>query len=80
MDRRHLLKQIGGGFGAVALQHLIHNDALGDSSVGSGGGLHHRPKVRRVIQLFMTGGASPMDTFDYKPNMYGMDGKIIPIN
>jgi hypothetical protein len=30
-------------------------------------GLHHRAKVKRVIQLFMNGGVSQMDTFDYKP-------------
>jgi HPt (histidine-containing phosphotransfer) domain-containing protein len=30
---------------------------------------HHPPKVKRIIQLFMTGGASPMDTFDYKPEL-----------
>lgn len=39
------------------------------------GGLHHRAKVRRVIQLFMTGGASPMDTFDYKPALEKLHGQ-----
>ena len=33
------------------------------------GGLHHPAKVRRVIQLFMNGGVSQMDTFDYKPEL-----------
>ena len=33
------------------------------------GGLHHRARVRRVIQLFMNGGVSQMDTFDYKPEL-----------
>ena len=32
-------------------------------------------KVRRVIQLFMTGGASPMDTFDYKPELERLHGQ-----
>ena len=32
-------------------------------------------KVRRVIQLFMTGGTSPMDTFDYKPELERLHGQ-----
>ena len=39
------------------------------------GGLHHRAKVKRVVQLFMNGGASPMDTFDYKPQLEKLHGK-----
>ncbi len=36
---------------------------------------HHTPRVRRVIQLFMNGGASPMDTFDWKPELERQHGK-----
>ena len=39
------------------------------------GGLHHRAKVKRVIQLFMNGGASQMDTFDYKPELAKLHGQ-----
>ena len=39
------------------------------------GGLHHRAKVKRVVQLFMNGGASPMDTFDYKPRLAELNGQ-----
>lgn len=39
------------------------------------GGLHHPAVVKRVIQLFMTGGASPMDTFDYKPELERLHGQ-----
>jgi hypothetical protein len=42
---------------------------------GLNGGLHHRAKVKRVIQLFMNGGVSPMDTFDPKPRLTELDGK-----
>jgi len=38
-------------------------------------GLHHPPKVKRIIQLFMTGGASPMDTYDYKPELERLHGQ-----
>ena len=32
------------------------------------GGLHHPPKAKRVVQMFMGGAASHVDTFDYKPS------------
>ena len=39
------------------------------------GGLHHPAKVRRVIQLFMNGGVSQMDTFDHKPALAKLHGQ-----
>jgi hypothetical protein len=39
------------------------------------GGLHHPAKARRVIQLFMNGGVSQMDTFDPKPRLAELDGR-----
>src|SRR5207248_3749219 len=39
------------------------------------GGLHHPAKAKRVIQLFMNGGVSQPDTFDYKPELDERDGK-----
>ena len=38
---------------------------------------HFAPKAKSVIFLFMYGGPSHVDTFDYKPAMVGMDGKTI---
>lgn len=40
-------------------------------------GLHHGAKVRRVIQLFMNGGASQVDTFDYKPSLEKHHGQSV---
>lgn len=40
---------------------------------------HHVPKAKSIIFLFMYGGPSQVDTFDYKPDLYGLDGKTIPI-
>ena len=40
---------------------------------------HFKPKARAVIFLFMYGGPSQVDTFDYKPKLYGLDGKTIKI-
>lgn len=39
------------------------------------GGLHHPPKAKRVVQLFMSGGASQCDTFDYKPRLIQDHGR-----
>ena len=39
------------------------------------GGLHHVAKAKRVVQLFMNGGASPMDTFDFKPELEKKHGQ-----
>ena len=69
--RREMLARLGGGFGSLALAHLLtQSGALGAPGVlQHAGGLHHPPKVKRVIQLFMNGGVSQMDTFDYKPEL-----------
>ena len=64
LTRRDWLWRLGGGLGGIALTHLLRE-----------GGLHHRPRARRVIQLFMNGGASQMDTFDHKPMLTKHHGK-----
>ncbi|OWK37537.1 DUF1501 domain-containing protein [Fimbriiglobus ruber] len=77
-SRRGFLWQVGGGFGGVALAHLLARDAAAGPDRPRpefNGGLHHKAKVRRVIQLFMNGGASPMDTFDYKPELARLHGQ-----
>ncbi len=71
---------MGSGFGGVALAHLLGaSDVRADEgekpAADLNGGLHHRAKVKRVIQLFMNGGASPMDTFDYKPRLAELHGQ-----
>src|ERR1051326_3289929 len=72
-SRREFL-QSAGGFGAVALAHLLGAENA-RANPALNGGLHHPAKVKRVIHLFMNGGASPMDTFDYKPKLAELDGK-----
>ena len=75
MQRRSFLWQSGGGFGGLAFAHLLAGDTFGSPRPELNGGLHHVAKVKRVIQLFMTGGASPMDTFDYKPVLEKLHGQ-----
>jgi hypothetical protein len=71
--RRDFLR-MAGGFGTVALAHMLGmEEALGGPvQIGSP---DHPVKVKRIIHLFMNGGASPMDTFDYKPRLAELDGK-----
>jgi len=74
LTRRELLMSTGGGFGALALSQLLANESPRPEL---NGGLHHRAKVRRVIQLFMNGGASQMDTFDYKAELEKRHGEKV---
>lgn len=81
IHRRQLL-QSGSGFALLALSQLLGRDniAFGGERSQHADGFpvrHHRPKVQRVIQLFMTGGASPMDTFDYKPELERLHGQML---
>ncbi len=81
ISRRELLLGVGSGFGGLALSHLLgQSDLRAEPNAAPGaadlnGGLHHRAKVKRVVQLFMNGGASPMDTFDYKPRLSELAGQ-----
>ncbi len=43
-------------------------------------GLHHEPRAQRVIFLFMHGGPSHVDTFDYKPALQRADGQSLPFS
>ncbi len=69
VNRRTLLSQVGGGFGAVALAGLLSSEGLlgADDEAGTVRVLHHPPRARRVVQLFMAGAASHIDLFDHKP-------------
>ncbi|MFO1497197.1 MAG: DUF1501 domain-containing protein [Verrucomicrobiota bacterium] len=80
LDRREFLWRFGGGLGGVALIHLLGRDGLlANTSPGRdpalNGGLHHRAKAKRVVQLFMSGAASQCDTFDYKPELIRRHGQ-----
>ena len=75
LTRRDALARVGCGFGGLALVHLLATDALAAPRPELDGGIHHKAKARRVIQLFMNGGASQMDTFDYKPELSKRHGQ-----
>lgn len=79
MTRRELLWQLGGGLGGVALTDLLArcSDAAPDRKPRPeyNGGIDHAAKARRVVQIFLNGGMSQMDTFDYKPALEKHHGK-----
>ena len=66
-SRREFLWNSGGGLGGIALAAMLGKDALAEPDGKLGGVLHHPPRAKRVVQLFMGGAASHIDLFDYKP-------------
>lgn len=88
--RREFLWQTGAGFTGVALAGMLDDEFLARQTVAADGVTafknplapkkpHHDPKAKSVIFLYMYGGPSHIDTFDYKPTMKGMDGKTIKV-
>jgi hypothetical protein len=73
--RRKFLANVGGGFVGIALAHLLGQNESSANTKDLHGGIHHTAKVKRIVQLFMNGGASPMDTFDPKPRLAELDGQ-----
>jgi hypothetical protein len=87
--RREFLWETGAGFGSAALASMLARDGgftnlAAASDAGFTNPLAARPataaaRAKSVIFLFMYGGPSHIDTFDYKPGMVGMDGKTVDI-
>lgn len=72
--RRRFLQQTGAGFGTLALAALLERDRL-LAGPAEAPGTHHPPRAKRVVQLFMSGAASQVDTFDYKPELIRRAGQ-----
>ena len=60
--RRDMLARCANGFGALALSALLRDRAFGADAAGVG--LHHPPKARNVIFLYMDGGPSQVPAQD----------------
>ncbi len=77
LSRRDALRQIGAGFGTLGLASVWSQTALISETAHAATtpipsplapkAPHFAPKAKHVIQLFMPGGPSQVDTFDYKP-------------
>jgi hypothetical protein len=85
LTRRHFFGRSTTGIGAAALTSLLqpvafshsaeHADAAGRSVPPR---LHFAPRAKRVIFLFMSGGPSSIDLFDYKPGLQKFEGQELP--
>src|SRR5262245_46578939 len=84
-SRREFLLKAGGGFGALALAHLLGRDGLlaAGPATDPARPLTPRPpqlapRAKAVIFLFMEGGPSHLDTFDPKPELTRLHGQKLP--
>jgi Protein of unknown function (DUF1501) len=79
MTRRELLRRAGGGFGTVALAGMLARTGYAaPANPLAPKTPHFRPKAKSVIWLFMNGGCSQVDTWDYKPELQKRDGQALP--
>ena len=85
MSRRAMLQQSALGFGNLALASLVADQSLvAEETINRRLNPlapltpHFTPRAKRVIFLFMKGGPSHVDTFEYKPKLQRDDGKELP--
>ncbi|MCA9056622.1 MAG: DUF1501 domain-containing protein, partial [Planctomycetaceae bacterium] len=88
--RREFLWQSGAGFGGAALAGMLGDDFFARQTLAADGSIPfanplapkdpmHPAPAKAVIFLFMYGGPSHMDTFDYKPDMEGRDNQTVTV-
>jgi len=84
VTRRHFFSRCAMGLGGIALASLLSENRLLGAAPGASSNpmaprLHHfRPRVKNIIYLFMAGGPSQLDLFDYKPKLVELNGQPIP--
>jgi hypothetical protein len=80
--RRHFFSECRVGLGAMALGSLLADRSIGAEQPSPGPfgpkPTHFPPKARNVIFLFMAGGPSQLELFDYKPKLQQLDGQMVP--
>jgi len=79
MTRRAALQQAACGFGSLALAGLCADPVQAANAVELQEP-HLRPRAKRIIFLFMQGGPSHVDTYDFKPALYKNDGRKMPFD
>src|SRR5579871_114770 len=81
LTRRHFFGRTATGIGVAALASLLNDQLFAEESSKTGGALARLqfvPKAKRVIYLFMSGGPSQIDLFDYKPKLKELNGTELP--
>mgnify|MGYP001157992178 CR=1 FL=1 len=82
--RRHFFAQCGVGLGSIALGSLLTDESSAASSPPwlrdplAPRAPHFAARAKRVIFLFMAGGPSQLELFDYKPKLQELDGQVVP--
>src|SRR6185436_7066816 len=80
VTRRDWLANFATGLGGMALASLVAREAAA-GAIPSGAAdppPHHKPRAKRAIQIFLQGGLSQVDTFDYKPELAKLHGQSVP--
>src|SRR5215471_15463024 len=76
--RRHFLGRSASGIGVAALASLLAGRTTASERETASKPAHFAPRAKRVIYLFMSGGPSHIDLFDYKPELNNNHGKELP--
>ena len=79
LTRRQLLQTSACGFGSLALSAICSEQAMAANPLAAKVP-HFQPRAKRVIFLFMSGGPSQMDMFDYKPRLQKENGQPLPFS
>ena len=79
ITRRHFFSRCGLGLGSIALGALMNQArATSAASPMAMKRPHFRPRAKNIIYLFMAGGPSQLELFDYKPKLIELNGQPIP--
>lgn len=78
LSRRAFLSRFGMGLGGMALGHLLAPKVADAATSPLHAAFRFAPRAKRVIYLFMSGGPSQMDLFDYKPVLNERNGEQLP--
>ncbi len=70
VTRRHFFSRCTVGLGGIALANIMGAEPTGQP--------HFPPRIKNVIYLFMAGGPSQLELFDYKPKLQQFNGKGVP--
>lgn len=80
LNRRSLMTRGGFTLGSLAISAVTPIGGRAQAAIDAESAPHLAPRARRVIFLFMHGGPSHVDTFDYKPRLATDDGKPLPFD
>jgi hypothetical protein len=83
VSRRHFFSRCAVGLGGIALASMMGNPRLSGAPAPLADPMspkspHFNPRAKNVIYLFMAGGPSQLDLFDYKPRLAELNGQSVP--